>query len=305
MPAIDELLTLLTDAVHLGDAKRFLELCHAHADAIAEQFPQWVAMPEAMRGYRHASVLKHVARFFEDAGYPQATVLLARHDAGLLFEWQRELKQAKGLADAGGTQAGLDAATASLAAIEKSGMSSPAYLSCRSQAYGLRSLLLVQLGRDDEAREAMEAALADCKEARDHEGVSVYRRNLETLDTRRPTVPGNIELEIELLEQVQLAQRRTDLHRYQASNSILERLLALTGDAVPIVQRMRSLLFGRIGFNDFMLGNVDVARGRITAAYDACMVDDDQAGAAIYRENLAVVGRRQALPSCRSELEPF
>ena len=158
-------------------------------------------------------------------------------------------------------------------------------------------MMLVKLGRHEEARTAVEAALTDCEEAGDVEGIQVYRKNLAVLDSEQPTVPGRLALDIEILEQVRLAQRRTDLRRYRASNDLLEKLLATSGEAAPIVEQLRPHLLARIGFNEFKLGHLDTARERISAARDGCRADHDDEGAEVYEENLAAIERSRTLPS--------
>jgi hypothetical protein len=72
---------------------------------------------------------------------------------------------------------------------------------------------------------------------------------------------------------------------------MLEKLLARSGAAAPIVRRLQPHLLGRIGFNEFKLGHLDAARERLAAARDGCVAAEDDEGAAIYSENLGVIGR--------------
>ena len=130
----------------------------------------------------------------------------------------------------------------------------------------------------------------------------MYRTNLAWLDSQQPTLPDDVDLEIEILEQMRLAQRRTDLGRYRSSNEVLEKLLASSGTAALIVQRLRPHLLGRIGFNEFKLDHLDAARERVTAAREACLAAHDDEGAEIYAENLTAMIVAKEVPRVTAEL---
>lgn len=291
----DAVLSLLIDAVARNDGKRFGSLCRQHAQAILDHFVDWRRVPEGIRDDlekvgRRATTLMRIAQAFEQAGHPELMALLVGDlENNPVMQWDRALVDMKRSANAGDPQDGLAAVSAFLMSLQASGVSGPGFLSARAKARGLQASLLVKMGRDAEAQEATEAALADCEQAGDVEGVDVYRRNLTTLDSHQPTLPGDIDLEIEILEQMRLAQRRTDLRRYHASNAVLEKLLASAGEAAPILQRLRPHLLGRIGFNEFKLGHLDTARQRVTAARDACLAAHDDEGAEVYAENLTTM----------------
>jgi hypothetical protein len=298
----DAVFRLLSDAVARNDGDAFVALCQQHARTIIDHFGSWRTVPESMRDdaeivARRGNTLIKVAQLFEQSGHPGLMALLVGNDDdNPLLQWERAGLEVQRLAKIGDPRQGLAAATALLASIEASGASGPGFLSNRAKARGVQAMLLVKLGRYEEAREAVEAALADCVQAGDEDGVTVYRRNLATLDSEHPTLPGRSDLEIAILEQVQLAQRRTDLRRYRASNALIEKLLATSGEAAPIIERLRPHLLARSGFNEFKLGHLDAARERITAARDACRADQDEEGVEVYEENLAAIERARRAP---------
>jgi tetratricopeptide (TPR) repeat protein len=301
----DAVFRLLCDAVARNDGDVLVALCRQHARTIVDHFGVWRTVPESMRGdpqivARRAGTLIRVAQLFEQAGHPGLMALLVGNaEDNPLLEWERVGVELQRLAKMGDPRQGLAAASALVASIEASGVSGPGFLSTRAKARGVQAMLLVKLARYEEAREAVEAALADCEQAGDLEGVRVYRQNLAILDSEHPTLPGRIDLEIAILEQVRLAQRRTDLRRYRSSNALIEQLLATSGDAAPIIERLRPHLLARSGFNELKLGHLDVAHERIRAARDACRADQDEEGVEVYEENLAAVERIRAASDTR------
>ena len=249
-------------------------------------FRTWRVVPEPIRDdTENASIVTRersckVARLFEHVDHPELMALLVGDEqSNPMLEWDRALLDLKRQAKMGDPRDGLSAAAALVASLQTSGVSGPGLLSARAQVRGVQAELLVQLGRYDEARTATERALADCAQAGDREGVRVYTSNLAWLDSQRLALRDDIDFEIEILEQMRLALRRTDLGRYEASNAVLEKLLARSGAAAPIVERLRPHLQGRIGFNEFKLGHLDAARERVTAARDGCLAVHDEEGA--------------------------
>jgi hypothetical protein len=296
-------LRVLADAVARNDEKAFVVACQEHSQTIFDHFATWRVVPEPIRHdpecvNRYGRTLLQIARLFEHVDHPELMALLVGDEASNpMLEWDRALLDLKRQAKMGDPRDGLSAAAALLASLQTSGVTGPGLLSARAQVRGVQTDLLVQLGRYDEARTATEHALDDCAQAGDREGIRVYTSNLAWLDSQRLALRDDIDLEIEILEQMRLALRRTDLGRYETSNAVLEKLLARSGAAAPIVERLRPHLQGRIGFNEFKLGHLDAARERVTAARDGCLAIHDEEGAEIYAENLAVIGRETALSS--------
>jgi hypothetical protein len=290
-------LRALADVVARDDEEAFVLACQEHGQTILKHFASWRVIPEPIRddpeqveGY--ARTLVQIARLFEHIGHPELMALLVGDErSNPILEWDRALVDLKRQVKVGDPRDGLSAAAALLASLQTSGVSGLGLLSARAQVRGVQADVLVQLGRHEEARAATEQALADCEQAGDVEGVRVYTSNLAWLDSQRPALPDDIDLEIEILEQMRLALRRTDLGRYEASNEVLEALLGRSGAAAPIIERLRPHLMGRIGFNEFKLGHLDAARERVTAARDGCVAARDEEGAEIYGENLGVIGR--------------
>jgi hypothetical protein len=288
-------LNLLAEAVARNDDKKFALLCQQYAQTIVDHFADWRVVLAAIRDDpeqvdRYARTMLQIAGLFEQAGHPELMSLLAGDDkSNPLLEWNRALLDLHWQTKAGDPQDGLSAASALMASLQTSGASGPGFLSARAKVCGLQAELLMKLGRHEEARTATEEALSYCEQAGDVEGVQVYRSNLAWLDSQQPILPDEIDLEIEILEQMRLAQRRTDLGRYRDSNEVLQKLLASSGAAALIVERLRPHLLGRIGFNEFKLNHLDAAREWVTAARDGCLAAHDDEGAEIYAENLTVI----------------
>lgn len=287
----ERVLHQIVDAVARGDGEGFFSVCRANAQLIFEHFAEWRTVPKDLRDkpeklQDYFNALVQTAQLFQRAGHPELLALLMPPDEdNPLSRWRDRLAEAQQLADVGAHEQSLAESEALLAELEESGASGTGLIDTRARANGLRGRVLFRLNRFAEARAATVLALEDCERNGDEEGVRTYRGNLAIL-AEQATRPELIDLEVELLEAFSNAQRLTDLRRFKASNEVFSRLLAATGDAAVIVQGLRPHILGRMGFNEFMLGNRSLARELIESARDACSERGDKHGTEVYAENL-------------------
>ena len=287
-----QVLRQLTDAVARGDGERFFSICRENAQVIFDNFHEWRVVPEEIRSQpeeiqKYFNALVETARLFEGSGYPQLMeLLMPDEEENPLTQWQDRFNRARQLAGAGEYESALAEAERLLEDLTQSGASGPALTDLRAKLEGLRGECLFMLERYDEAREATTLALEECERNGDAEGVRIYRENLATIEVHAPARPELVDAEINVLESFTHAQRLTDLRRFKASNDIFERLLAAAGDAAEVVQKIRPHILGRMGFNEFKLGNKDAARALIESARDLCSERGDGEGAEVYAENL-------------------
>lgn len=299
MPNPEQVLQTLIDAVVRQDGERFFSICQEHSKLIFEHFAEWRVLPQEVRArpaevQRYVHTLMQTARLFEDSGYPQLMALLMPPDAdNPLKQWQDRFLEARQLAENGDYERCLAEAEALRDDLERSRASGPAFLDLRARLNGLRGESLFRLDRYDEALAATTLALEDCERGGDEEGVRVYRGNLASIESQSPLRPELLDVEVEVLETLSKAQRLTDLRRFRASNDALRQLLEAGGPTAVVVQRIQPHVLGRMGFNEFRLGNQAAARALIESARDLCLERDDRQGAEVYAENLVALERGQ------------
>jgi alkylhydroperoxidase family enzyme len=299
MPDLDLVLKQLIEAVSRRDGNRLYLICRDNAQIIFEHFEAWrrvpqelLAKPEQLQEYFNALV--ETAQLFERSGYPELRALLTLPDEdNPMTRWKKRLAEAQQLTEAGDHEKSLAAADSLVAELQESGVSGPALVDLRARIQGLRGSVLFALDRIADARAATTCALEDCELGGDQEGVRIYRENLAILAATAET-PELVNAEIEMVEAFDYAQRLTDLHRFTASSEVLARLLSTTGEAAAIVEGMRRHILGRMGFNEFRLGNRERAYALIESARELCSKSGDHYGAEIYAENLIAVSRYQS-----------
>jgi hypothetical protein len=290
---------MLIDAASLRDGERFVKVCQANAPLILEHFAAWRVVPQDIRDQpeklqRYGNALIQTAHLFERSGRPELLALLVGEQDNPLARLQGRFLQAQQLTDSGDHERSLAESEALLIDLEKSVVAGPGLLDLRAKLNGLRGTNLFALNRYIEAQAAMALALEDCERSGDEEGVHIYRSNLALLETHTSLRPELIDIELEVLEAFSRAQRLADLQRFKASNDVFSRLLAMLGDAANFVEAIRPHILGRMGFNEFKLGNEVAARALIEAARDLCSRRGDKEGAEVYAENLLAVERGES-----------
>lgn len=102
-PKPEALRERLFDAAAAGDPGALLELCQKHAEQIAQHFPAWRKLPEALRSdpkqiQRYGEGLIAVARCFaERLDRPELLAVLQGGDDNPIDRWQRAIEQADAL----------------------------------------------------------------------------------------------------------------------------------------------------------------------------------------------------------------
>ena len=240
---------------------------------------------------RHVAALVETANLFDRAGYPDLLTLLAAPDQdNILRSWDNRLVATHRLLQSGHAAQALVETDQLLQDMDQSGVSGPAVLDLRAKLYGLRGQVFVTLGRFADSKAAFVLALEDCERNGDAEGIRIYRENLEYVKSAADERTPETEAELQVLQTFERAQQLAEQGRFKASNALFAGLLQLNAGPGPVMQNMKPHVMGRMGYNEYKLGNPVAARGLIDSARQLCVQHGDAASAEIYAENLSVLG---------------
>ena len=256
------------------------ELCERHRGEIVASFPEWMVLPEPLRGDREAAerwlaALIRIGEQLERLGEPQPLAWLygeGRDDP--VAKWNAALAHADELSSADRPEEAIAVMRPVLESLEHS--SGPIVDDLLAKTRGKMAAALLALGDAEGARAFTLAALEACISAGDLYGIYAYRENLDVIDA----VVGD-EVLASLRGQLAEAQDLSDAGRLDAANEVLEEL-AERDD----VGRYAGKFCGLFGLNLYRLGDLESAHAWTKAALDACGQADDLHGVIIYTENL-------------------
>jgi tetratricopeptide (TPR) repeat protein len=143
----------------------------------------------------------------------------------------------------------------------------------------------LELGELDEAYRSTQRALDECVNSGDTEGIYVYRKNLEFIDSKRLVASHDPEFMRRLIE----AQRLSDSGQFDVSNERLQELLRHATENPD--HRLLGKIWGLMGFNLFKSHDTLGARAFTAKALDACRSSKDAHGITIYEFNLAFIDK--------------
>ena len=295
-PRPDPIFRQLVEAAARRDGEQLVSVCQENAQHIFDHFEEWRVVPESIRRdpsevQRHFEALIETAKLFDRAGHSELLAMLAPPDEGNFFtQWQDRFVAIHRLSDAGHAADALPQADELLRGMDASGAAGPGFLDLRAKLNGLRSQIFVMLDRLADAQAAVALALADCERNGDAEGIRVYGDNLALLQASAGESTPETEAELELLEQFDSAQRLAEQGRFKASNELFATLLPPAAGPRQVLQDMEPHVMGRIGYNEYRLGNLQAARTLIESARARCAERGDSTSAEIYAENLRAAG---------------
>jgi len=263
------------------------ELCKRYRDEIVASFPEWMVLPEPLRGDREAAerwlaALIRIGEQLERLGEPQPLAWLygeGRDDP--VAKWTTALAHADELLSADRPE---EAIAVMRPVLESLGQSSgPIVDDLLAKAHGKMAVALLALGDFEGARAFTLAALEACISTSDLYGIYAYRENLDVIDA----VAGDGALAT-LRAQLAEAQDLSDAGRLAAANEVLGELAGRDD-----VGRYAGKFYGLFGLNLYRLGDFERAHAWTKAALDACDQSDDLHGMIIYAENLRRIDERR------------
>ena len=174
---------------------------------------------------------------------------------------------------------------------EMKGSSGTAIDSLRPKILGMIGANHFHDGRIDEAREATRLALEACAQVGDEQGVSVYRQNLQLLETA-------LTKDDAVVAQVARAQELSDQGRYEASNAMLEPL------GLDAVTTLTSKVHGLLGANYFWMGDRAIAARHTQEAVRFAERIGDPDAVRVYGYNLTQIRNPENSLPANSSSQP-
>jgi hypothetical protein len=275
----------------------FAHTCQSRRSTVLSGFSLWTRIPEAMRNdapkiQQYAKMLLVIAEVFERAGYPELMASLTGGRDNPIINWQDRLASAAEMSDIGDYEKSTTILKAIMHDME----------GCSGS--GIDDLLPKVLGRlgsnafymDDMATALAytKRALEACGRTEDHEGVRIYRDNLQIFETVGILSSGN-ESAVYLssvIDSIENAQRLSDKGRYMKSNVTLQKLLmSLSKNKTQSGNAYRGKIYGLMGSNYFKLGDGKQAQKLMNMALKECKRVEDGYGSKVYAFNLEKISQ--------------
>jgi tetratricopeptide (TPR) repeat protein len=282
------LLEKLRDAVTHGNGEEFARLCNMYREEIVRQFPSWLTVPPQYRQDREAAMafaapVLRTAEYFQQQGDPRLMERLTLGANNPVNRWRGALAAANQLGNAGKYDQAIQALEAILK--EMKGVTGTGIDDLRPKTNGALGNAYYFKGNTSLARQYIEAALAECRQIGDAEGVRVYSENLELVVlSSAATDEETVRMRAEIVK----AQKLSDEGWYELSNQTLMALLHPAREE----SRYKSKICGLAGLNYFRLNDREKAEHYTKVALDECRRAQDAEGVRIYGANLDCIVRQ-------------
>lgn len=278
-PAPEELQVVLVNLAFKNDRETLGQFCQVFPRTIDERFKSWMKVPEqlrqpAERARAYVNALFQIADLMNELGFDGPMKTLNSPDDNPINRWHRMISSAQVVASNGDRVASTRELEAVLA--EMKGSSGNAIDGLRPKVLGMIGANHFHDGRIDQAREMTRQALEASEEVGDEQGVSVYRQNLQLLETALTKDDASVA-------QVARAQALSDQGRYEASNAILESL------ALDAVTTVTCKVHGLLGANYFWMGDRATAADHTQEAVSFAERIGDPDAARVYGYNLTLI----------------
>jgi tetratricopeptide (TPR) repeat protein len=276
----------LFGAILSRDATKLWQLSAAYTNEILANFSAWQMPPKHLHGddvalQNWGDCLSAIAETLSMQGHPEVKNMLTGGidlDMDLRF-LAEEMAKAEEYCHSGKFDEGLSVLTALVPLLaETSGAHANR---ARAKLFSAIASVDLQLEQFNEARIWTQRALEECEASGDNEGIFVYRKNLEFIEIKAALKADDPAFKRELTEALRLSDRQ----QYEASNAILQRLLARSNSPSGPTRHLAKIK-GTIGFNLFRLNDLPAAREFTANALDESRSSGDDEGIRIYSFNL-------------------
>ncbi|GLR85282.1 hypothetical protein [Bradyrhizobium iriomotense] len=286
-----QLRTALFGAVLTKNMDQLERLSAAYFRDIITNFSAWQNVPVELRDSEIAMqnwgrCLLTVAETLEGQGHPEAMQMLIgdSSDEEVWRTLELGLSQAEAFHTTGQFREELSVLSELVASFSRAPGSWNERI--RAKLFASIATAHLELGELDDAYRSTRRALDECVNSGDSEGIEVYRKNLEFIDSKRLIASHDPEFMRRLID----AQRLSDSGQFDISNDRLQELLhQATGN--PDHTRFLGKIWGLMGFNLFKSHDTLGARAFTAKALDACRSSKDAHGITVYEFNLAFIDK--------------